>query len=53
MRACDVCAVVRPIAAPWWFVTEGKTEPSEWRLAKHWCVDCMHAVQEFLAHLSR
>lgn len=50
MRKCDLCLRVLPMSQHWFFVTEGKSEPSEWRLAEHWCPDCMTALKELHAH---
>lgn len=52
LRACNLCTEVRPMAATWFFVTVGKTEPSDWQMAEHWCVDCMKAVREVMADVT-
>lgn len=52
LRSCDLCTTVRPRSAPWYFVTDGKAEPSDWSLPKHWCSDCMASIQEIMAEVT-
>lgn len=46
MRQCDLCDAIKPIGAKWWFVSEGKSKPSEWQLAQHWCDACMQFLRQ-------
>lgn len=46
MRRCDLCDDVKPIVTKWWFITEGKRDPSDWQVAKHWCEACMTFLKQ-------
>lgn len=48
MRQCDLCCDVKPMAAKWWFVNEGKAQPSDWHVAQHWCDACMQFLKQQL-----
>lgn len=52
MRQCDICREIRPLGAPWWFITLGKANPSEWQLPKHWCASCMTTAADYLTSLA-
>lgn len=51
MRQCDICKEVRPMAAPWHFLTVGKADPSEYHDPRHWCPKCMKSIEEMLESL--
>lgn len=46
MRQCDLCQIVKPMSAHWWFINQGRSQPSEWALPQHWCVECMQYLKE-------
>lgn len=51
LRQCDICKTSLPPTAHWHFVTEGRDQPSDWMLHKHWCPSCMRLVQDFISTL--
>jgi hypothetical protein len=51
IRQCDICKATAAQSSEWFFVTDGKVEPSAWRLAQHWCPVCYEAALDYLKEL--